>query len=102
MWRDLANCAIIAPSHTKLRHAMPAIAALLKSIREATAGVTLAELLAQHPNVARRTAQRWISRLVDAGQITAIGKGRSRRYLAARTAITAASATEADIFPVYI
>lgn len=82
---------------------MPAIAELLKNIQETTAGVTLAELLAQHPDVARRTAQRWISHLVDAGQAIAIGKGRARRYLAAKTAIiTAASATEPDIFPAYI
>jgi len=69
---------------------------LLKSIQEASAGVTLAELLAQHPDLARRTAQRWINALIGARQITALGDGRARRYLAVKT--TAAS-TEQDIFP---
>ena len=81
---------------------MPAIAGLLKNIQETTAGVTLAELLARHPDLARRTVQRGISQLIDAGQITAIGKGRARRYAAVTAAITAASATEPDIFPAYI
>lgn len=72
---------------------------ILKSIKEASAGVTLAELLAQHPDLARRTAQRWISALIDARQVTALGDGRARRYLAVKTATTAASIAEHDIFP---
>lgn len=62
----------------------------------------LAELLAQHPDVARRTAQRWISQLIDGGQVTAIGEGRARRYLAVRTAAIAATATQEDLFPSHI
>jgi fido (protein-threonine AMPylation protein) len=62
----------------------------------------LAELLAQHPDVARRTAQRWISQLIDGGQVTAIGEGRARRYLAVRTAAIAATATQEDRFPSHI
>lgn len=81
---------------------MSAITKLLKSIQDpSTGGVTLAELLAQHPGLARRTAQRWLSQLIDAGQVTAIGKGRARRYMVAKTAATA-SAAEPDIFPAYI
>ena len=84
----------------KLRHhtinratnAMSAIAKLLKNIQDAPTGVTLAELLVRYPDVARRTAQRGISQLIDAGQVTAIGKGRARRYVAARTAAVAAPA----------
>ena len=79
---------------------MSAIAKLLKSIQGAPTGVTLAELLVRYPDVARRTAQRGISQLIDAGQVTAIGKGRARQYVAARTAAVAAPAP--DIFPVYI
>lgn len=81
---------------------MPAIAELLKSIQEATAGIALAELLIQHPDLARRTAQRGISQLINAGQITAIGKGRARRYIAVKTATMTAPATVSDTFPAYI
>lgn len=83
---------------------MTAVTELLKSIQQASAGLTLAELLTRHPDVARRTAQRWISQLIEGGQIAAIGDGRARRYLAVRTAAVAdsASATELDIFPGYI
>ncbi len=70
---------------------------LLKSIQDAAADVTLAELLAQHPDLARRTAQRWINAVIGARQITAQGDGRARRYCAVNT--TAAAATEHDIFP---
>ena len=79
---------------------MPAITQFLKSIQEAPDGLTLAELLAQHPDMARRTAQRRISRLIDHGQITAIGEGRARRYLSVRTAEIAAAGQ--DMFPSYI
>lgn len=37
---------------------------LLHSIRAAPSGLSLAELLAAHPGVARRTAQRWIAKLI--------------------------------------
>lgn len=53
---------------------------LLVSIQASQVGLTLAELMAQHPNVARRTAQRQIAQLIAAGQIVARGEGRARRY----------------------
>uniref|UniRef100_UPI003F495755 hypothetical protein n=1 Tax=Cupriavidus necator TaxID=106590 RepID=UPI003F495755 len=62
----------------------------------------LAELLAQHPDVARRTAQRWITQWIDGGQITAIGEGRARRYFVAKTTEVAATTPERDRFPGYI
>src|SRR3990167_8816319 len=43
-------------------------------------GLTLAELLAHHPDVARRTAQRWISEWLAQGRLLAQGEGRARRY----------------------
>jgi hypothetical protein len=52
---------------------------LLNTIRS-TGGPTLGELLARHPDIARRTAQRLIQRMIEAGQITARGEGRARRY----------------------
>lgn len=71
---------------------------LLASIQEAAHGLTMAELLATHPGVARRTAQRAVSDLLEAGRVRATGQSRSRRYVSADTAApTVASAS--DAFP---
>ncbi len=75
---------------------------LLKSIQASTTGLTLAQLLMQHSDIARRTAQRWISQLIVDGRITAIGAGRARRYLALKAAVARAFATGEGIFPGYI
>ena len=73
------------------------------------AGLTLAELLTQHPDVARRTAQRWISQLIAEGHISAHGEGRARRYRAggassrpptAQQTPTAATPPWAGIIPI--
>lgn len=53
---------------------------LQKTILQAPSGLTLAELLAQHPNMARRTAQRLLSQMADEGVITTHGEARARRY----------------------
>ncbi|MDO8272513.1 MAG: Fic family protein [Gammaproteobacteria bacterium] len=53
---------------------------LLPTIQAAPTGLTLATLLAQHPHLPRRTAQRWISGLIAGRQIVASGEGRARRY----------------------
>lgn len=81
---------------------MPSASNLLKSIQESDSGLTLAALQVRHPDLARRTAQRWISQLIKDDRITGIGAGRARRYLAVKTAGTTSSATERDIFPEYI
>lgn len=82
---------------------MPSSRDLLNSIQQSAPGLTLAELLVRHPDVARRTAQRWISQLIIDGLISGIGAGRARRYLAVDTAgIKEAAAAEQDIFPAYI
>ena len=75
---------------------------LLKSIQEFPAGLTLVEVLARHPGVARRTAQRWLSQLTIDGQISGAGKGRARRYLTVNTAVSDTSAAEQASFPRYI
>lgn len=62
---------------------MPNLEALKETILESASGLTLAEILAQHPQLVRRTAQRRLSQLVDAGLIEARGDGRARRYIAA-------------------
>ncbi|ACE82991.1 Fic family protein [Cellvibrio japonicus] len=60
---------------------------LLQTI-QATNGLSLNQLLEQHPNISRRTAQRLISELIGSGQIVATGKARSRRYFAATKSST--------------
>lgn len=62
-------------------------------------GLTLAELLVRHAQVARRTAQRLIGQMINAGQITARGEGRARRYYPIDTAAVAA---QTDRFPDFI
>lgn len=61
-------------------------ATLLSRLQSAPGGHTLAELLAQHPRLARRTVQRWLRQWVAAGHIAALGAGRARRYLPVATA----------------
>ena len=81
---------------------------LLQSIQQAAAGLTLAQLLASHPAVARRTAQRWLSQWVAKGAIVGRGKGRARRYLALNPAVNPVLAATGmpggiqDSFPAYI
>ncbi|MDP3520638.1 MAG: Fic family protein, partial [Hydrogenophaga sp.] len=72
---------------------------LLLSIEASENGLTLAELMAQHPKVARRTAQRQIAQLIAAGQIVARGEGRARRYWGiASHGQTAVRTADADVF----
>lgn len=71
---------------------------LLSSI-EISNGVSLLELLATHPSIARRTAQRLISQFIVEGKIIATGEGRARRYYAINPVGEAAGSDE---FPSYI
>ena len=57
----------------------------LQSIQSTPAGLTLADLLALHPTLKRRTVQRWIGQWIDQGRLVAHGGGRSRRYVASTT-----------------
>ena len=78
---------------------MSTINELQQSIKESPAGLTLAELLVRHSQVARRTAQRLISQMLAAQLIRVQGQGRARRYFAA-TAGQAIAPT--DRFPDFI
>lgn len=80
---------------------MSATTDLLNSIQASGDGLTLAELLAQHPGIARRTAQRLVAKLIESGQVIASGEGRSRRYFGSGTqAVTAdLPSARADIVP---
>lgn len=69
---------------------------LQTAIAQSPSGLTLAELLAQHPQVARRTAQRLLSQMLEAGAITARGEARARRYVALEPR---ASVQPSDVFP---
>ena len=86
----------------------PSLAApLLQSIYDAPDGLGLAQLLALHPGVSRRTAQRWLAGWVAGGHIVALGEARARRYLGGRARapnVNGANGTEgtADHFPATI
>lgn len=77
-------------------------AALLKSIQSSPNGLTLAELLAQHPALARRTVQRWTRQWGAEGKISASGEGRGRRYGAPAQPAPASAALPDARFPLHI
>ena len=82
---------------------MPSNNELLASIKASPQGVTLTELLAQHPNVARRTAQRQIAKFIDEGLVIAHGEGRARRYFGIDSPINVSTQTSnRDTFPAFI
>ena len=61
---------------------MSTIQALQRTVQQSSSGLTLAELLVRHPDVARRSAQRLIKHMIADAQIVARGEGRARRYFA--------------------
>jgi len=61
----------------------PAIDLLLHKIQSSTSGVSISELEAANPNKSRRTTQRHLKSLLERGEVVAIGKGPSRRYITA-------------------
>ena len=76
---------------------------LINRIRAHKIGITLAELLSQRPDIARRTAQRLIAKLVESGKLKALGQGRARRYFSADTPPDkVTSTTKAAVFPSFI
>lgn len=50
--------------------------------RTGAPGISVAQLVAQFPQLPRRTAQRWLARWVGQGLIQTQGEGRGRRYFA--------------------
>jgi Fic family protein len=59
---------------------MPNKTSIYRSIAKNPQGLGLVELLAMHPELSRRTAQRLISEMVQNGEITALGAARARKY----------------------
>ena len=53
---------------------------LLHTLTTASTALTLTELLQRHPDIARRTAQRWLSQWLQAGKLTSHKDGRNIRY----------------------
>ncbi len=82
---------------------MSSITDLLNSIQTTEDGVTLADLLTAHPEIARRTAQRLIAKLIESGKVAARGEGRARRYFCPATQSSrGAQAAKIDSFPSFI
>jgi hypothetical protein len=76
---------------------------LLNSIGATERGLTLAELLAEHPALARRTAQRMVAQLIESGQVAAQGAGRARRYVCSAAPLgTGERAAQGGGFPRFI
>lgn len=73
---------------------MPNKTSVYRSIAETPQGLGLQELLAQHPELSRRTAQRLISEMIRSGEITAHGAARARKYHAANNEQSEGSANE--------
>jgi fido (protein-threonine AMPylation protein) len=71
---------------------------LLVSIQSSGGGLTLADLLTRHPDLARRTAQRLIAKWVADGQVAALGQGRARHYVGTASHLRGG----ADAFPSHI
>lgn len=77
---------------------MPTRDQLVDSILSSPDGLSIADLLARHPNLARRTAQRWLSELMTNGRVRAVGEGRARRYFKAELSQESANDRD-DTFP---
>jgi len=58
---------------------------LLDIITSAEGPLSLADILARYPQIAKRSAQRHIAQMITKGQIIAKGQGRARRYLSTNT-----------------
>ncbi len=91
---------------TAPRVATSSEAALRQIIQSTSTGLTLADLLAQHPTLARRTVQRWVSQWIAGGLVAAQGEGRARRYLpvadSSKMGAKATLAVPGDDFPAHI
>ncbi|MEZ9254070.1 cell filamentation protein Fic [Vibrio cyclitrophicus] len=63
--------------------------------------VSISDIIMDHPELIRRTLQRWLNKLIEDKQIEAIGNGRSRQYIASlvREAISNSSHNEHNDFP---
>ncbi len=63
--------------------------------------VSISDIIIAHPDLIRRTLQRWLNKLIEDKQVEAIGDGRSRKYIACivREETANSSHDEHDSFP---
>lgn len=61
----------------------PAIELLFQKIQSSKSGLSISELEAANPDKSRRTTQRYLTSLIESGDIVTIGKGPSCRYITA-------------------
>ncbi len=80
---------------------MPTPDESVDSIQSSLEGLSIADVLARHPDLALRTAQRWLRELMATGRIMAIGEGRARRCLGVATSLSYANG-QADEFSEFI
>jgi hypothetical protein len=80
---------------------MTSITSLHNTILDAHTALSINQLLEKHPDIAKRTAQRWLNQLLADGKVAIDGAGRSRRYkTTSGTGID--STVNPDNFPTYI
>ncbi|MGF1761108.1 Fic family protein [Photobacterium sagamiensis] len=70
-------------------------------LQKQTAPVSISEILAAHPDLIRRTLQRWLNLLIKDNIIQALGEGRARKYQGLETT-PHLDEEHADLFPSYI
>lgn len=76
---------------------------LLNSINSSANGMSMSELMAMYPEIARRSAQRQVAKLVEHGQIISQGEGRARRYFGVDTSQeVGVQENKPDDFPTFI
>lgn len=76
---------------------------LLNSINSSANGMSMSELMAMYPEIARRSAQRQVAKLVEYGQVISQGEGRARRYFGVDTSQeVAVQENKPDDFPTFI
>ena len=80
---------------------------LFHIISQTTDGLSLADLQSSYPAIARRTLQRHIAKLIETGQIKAVGEGRARRYFVGTlnpiaVAKPSDQQSQTDSFPAFI
>lgn len=83
---------------------VPTQTTIYRSIAENPGGLSLQEVLALHPDLARRTTQRLISQMIANGMLTAHGSARARRYYATASELQASerSYVNSNSFPQHI
>ena len=75
---------------------------LLHTLEQASKSLSISEILEVHPNLTRRTAQRWISQLIQDNKIIVEGNGRTRAYRTTQARSASDTPETVDQYPSYI